>query len=1364
MDISSADFYTTKKHSFRTHRYAIVFFLVGMLATIGIHSIAMDKNADRIEEAINDKFGQLYAKVNERFLLYQYGIREARTAILSGGGESVTRQEMNQFGSTLDLKEYYPGARGFGFVRRVKREDLQGFLAQAKADGAPDFLVRQYSPNFGDYYIVQYIEPEFYLLNEQSIGFDIASEPKRRKTADDAMRSGQAQMTPPIRLATNSGGRSDSLLILLPLYHGGDVPDTEKERLATGFGWISAPLSLTDVLKDIAPDPSQQILTITDVTDSRTEVPFYKNSLAVGLYPHLRPLNLLGRKWQLSLSVTPEFLSSLHLKSSLEVFSTGFAVSLLLALVVGMFNVQRNNRARLDHEKTKLHAIVESSVDGIIGKSLDGIIISWNSGAEDIFGYSREEAIGQPLKTLVIPERLQYEEDDILSRIARGETISAYETIRHRKDGTEFPVSATVSPILSSSGEVLGAAKTVRDISKQKEAEAKIYELNANLEQQVEQRTAQLNSLNILFSNVLSAASEVAIIAVDPDGLIKVFNSGAENMLGYRSDEMVDQQLIAMFHDDDEIKERGLELSKEYGHSVSGMDVFTLNARQNVYESLEWTYIRKDGLRLPVNLVVTVIRGENDEITGYLGIARDISQQKRSEQALRDAKIAADEASAAKSLFLANMSHEIRTPMNAVLGMLQLMLKTTLSRKQHDFVSKARIAATSLLSLLNDILDYSKIESGKLDLDPHPFDFEWLMEHLAVVMSGSLREKNLELLFDMDEQIPNFLIGDDLRIQQVLLNLISNAIKFTEKGEVVVRTRLVSQQDTQVRVLIQVIDSGIGISPEQQQRIFDGFTQAEASITRRYGGTGLGLVISRRLIELMGGKLCLESELGKGSCFFFELTLSIDRSKMWQPHYFESQPRILVVDDNDVARTMVEDNLTRLHANVTTATSGFDAIGQIEIADQRGEPFDCLVIDWLMPNMDGVELAHHVHDKMTLTKKPKIILISAANHGDIPLVDASSPFATTLSKPVTPIQLLAAVNNAIHNRRSINSDLIAPEQDGTLALSGINVLLVEDNIFNQEVAHELLTSAGANVTLAQDGLQGLNAVLMPSNHFDVVLMDMQMPTMDGLTATRKIREHAQFIDLPIIAMTANVSDEDKTACLQAGMNGHLGKPLDFQLVLNTILTFTGKQPKTETLIDNGTLPSSKLQNVLQRFGGNVPLYRKLLNSFLPSFTQLNKDLEEALNQRQWSEVMTILHTMKGAAGTAGLDELYQWLKAKETQLKQVDLVQQGSILMEGSVASIEQKMTAEYQTLLDNLGEEETLEPERVVDINEQEVWRELESCLAAGNMKALELVETLHSNHPHSTTYKALLQAVEDLDFESARQWLMQIREGHVT
>ncbi|MZI94917.1 PAS domain S-box protein [Vibrio sp. CAIM 722] len=1341
------------------YRLALIVFLVGIIATIVVDQLIMSSNQNHIKESVDEKFDQLYASVSERFSLYRYGLMEARTAILSGGGVDVTRAEINQFGTTLNLDEFFPGARGFGFIRRVPRNEVKAFLAKAKSDGKPNFKINQYAPNFGDSYIVQYMEPEFYEVNSEAIGFDIASEPKRRKTANKALIEGKTQITPPIRLITNPGGQIDSLLILLPLYKGGVIPLNKEQRLEKGFGWISAPLNLSNVLQDIIPHPEKLIFSITDVTEAPDAEPFYSNSKGKGDYRQEQELDIMGRNWRLELSVTPAYISSLHLHSPAATLSIGLSMSILLALVVGMFTTQRANRSRLIHEQTKLHAIVESSADGIIGKTLEGRIISWNAGAEKIFGYKREEAIGRLLKELVIPERLQYEEDDILSRITNGETIAAFESIRHRKDGAEFPVSATVSPILNFKGEVVGAAKTVRDISMQKAAENKIRELNANLEQQVAQRTAELEELNVLLSNVLSAAYEYAIVATDTTGLIKLFNHGAELMLGLKAEEVVDKEYPVIFHDIEEVKERGEELSRIHGRPIEGIDVFLTKAKENRSESSEWTYIDSNGHRFPINLVVSAMRDNQGDIVGYLGIAADITEQKKAEQALKDAKESADAANQAKSMFLANMSHEIRTPMNAVLGMLQLLLKTSLSQKQYDFASKAKIAATSLLSLLNDILDYSKIESGKLELDPHPFNFNGLMEHLAVVMSGNLRDKSIELLFDLDETVPYHLIGDELRLQQVLLNLISNAIKFTDVGEVVVNTRLHAYQNGQATIRIGIRDSGIGISPEQQQKIFEGFTQAEASITRRYGGTGLGLVICRRLLDLMGADLKLESRLGEGSEFYFTVTLPVNNNIHWQPELFENAPKILVVDDNEVARMMAADTLVRLGARVESATSGKETFDAIKRAVQKNDPFACVLLDWLMPDLNGVDVAKHIHAFME-PHPPKIILISAASQGDLPVVEEGTPFNLVLSKPVTPHQLFNSVLDVLENRALASADIESEEHDEPLPLSGLNILLVEDNTFNQEVATELLESAGAQVYLAEDGKKGIDILFANHRHFDLVLMDMQMPNMDGLTATRKIREREEYQQLPIVAMTANVSPEDREACFNAGMNDHLGKPLDFTTVIHVIAKNIGLQSEKMTKVSHG---GSSIDAVIQRFGGNEALYRSILNRFMESFDDLVVELQDQIEHRQWQQVMASLHTIKGSAGTAGLDKLYRSIIDIEKQAKQLDLDQNGTALFKVGFADSLLKMARdEHSMLAALLGDEQEQR-----DTHEEEaldvalLLDELENNLAMNNMNALSLVDTLSQQYPNNKHISALHKAVDDLDFVQAQAYIGPVRES---
>ncbi len=1339
----------------------VMTFVGGAMITAVVIWFVVDSNQRHIRNSVAETAQPLFDAVTERIFIYTYGMYEARTAVISGGGREVNRAHMIQFGEILNLPVNFPGARGFGFVRRVAANNMDSFLQKTRRERSGGLTIKQIAPHDGERYILEYLEPEGLYNNSEALGLDIGSESRRRSTADMAMRSGEIRMTAPIRLVDSQNSLPDSFLLLLPLYDNGKVPDTQPQRMRSGFGWINTPLKIPNMLEDLSPNAERLLLSLSDVSDLAKPQLFFQNSDNSGFYPYQQDKRLFGRVWRFQLSVTPAFIESLHLTSSSAVAAIGLLISILSAILMALLRAQQANRESLIHEQTKLHAIVESSVDGIIGKNLDGTIISWNHGAESIFGYPREEAIGQPLKDLVIPKRLHFEEEDILTRIARGETISGFESIRRRKDGSEFAVSATVSPVYSTSGKVIGAAKTVRDISEQKAAQAQIEELNALLEQQVAERTAQLADVNLLFSTVLSAASGFGIIATDTKGIIKLMNFGAEQMTGYTLDELVDKATPAIWHDLDEILQSSEALSQQYGYAIEGFEVFVYRARHNEVMTQEWTYIHRDGTRFPVALEVTGMRDENDEIVGFLGIATNISQRKRAEQAMIDAKEAADAANAAKSMFLANMSHEIRTPMNAVLGMLQLLLKTRMTTKQHDFALKARIAATSLLSLLNDILDYSKIESGKLELDPQPFDFHSLMEHLAVVMTGNLRDKPVELLFDLDEQLPSHLIGDELRLQQVLINLLSNAIKFTQAGEVVVKSRLISADNQQVTMNIAVQDSGIGISKEHQSKIFESFTQAETTTTRRYGGTGLGLVISRRLIELMGGSLEVESELGRGSEFSFQLTMPIDHNITWQPPAFSGKKRILVVDDNDVARLMIAESLRRLHASVDVASSGEQALTRLDaVVMEKLAPYDCVILDWLMPGLDGLAVAGQIQQRFRGECLPKIILISAANHSELPERQAGSAFDAVLSKPVTPRQLLNTVVQVLDGKVDIEPEVI-PVSHGD-ALAGLNILLVEDNVFNQSVAMELLTGEGARVDIAADGAEGVYAVQNAEQLYDVVLMDMQMPQMDGLTATRLLREQYSAEVLPVIAMTANVSQEDQDACRAAGMNAHLGKPLDFAEVTATILKTIGQ----ESTLASTIVADDALTTVLARFGGNRALFGKLLASFWPSFSDLLRALSSATVDADWSAAQRALHTMKGSAGTVGLSDTYAELVVLEKQSKELAAPQQADFYAE-LAERIQTLAYTEYQAvtaLLEQSSSASDSESAPVTIASESDfavLTDELAERLSSGDMEAITLAQQLCTlvGEAQQSLADKLLVAAENLEFANAQELLNELR-----
>lgn len=578
--------------------------------------------------------------------------------------------------------------------------------------------------------------------------------------------------------------------------------------------------------------------------------------------------------------------------------------------------------------------------------------------------------------------------------------------------------------------------------------------------------------------------------------------------------------------------------------------------------------------RLKSGRILRVIERKTDE--GYtVGFRVDITD-------LVLATEAAEEASRSKSQFLANMSHEIRTPMNAILGMLKLLQNTELTPRQSDYAGKTEAAARSLLGLLNDILDFSKVEAGKMTLDPRPFRLDKMMRDLSVIFSNNVGQKDIEVLFDIDSALPELVVGDDMRLQQVLINLGGNAIKFTSTGEVIVRLRVVEQTPQEALIEFAVKDSGIGIAPENQQHIFTGFSQAEANTTRRFGGTGLGLAISNRLTALLGGTLQLHSVLGEGSTFYFQIRMPIadvrdltDNAKaevaaVEVASGASGEMRVLVVDDNPVARDVMVHMAQSLGWQVDSADSGQEAIRMVQRSAAAGKQFQAVFVDWKMPDMDGWQASREIRTVNPLPKPgtaaAQLLIVMVTAHGREMLAERGAQDQALLDgflvKPVTASMLRDAVQEAqlANATATTGSNPVAPKPAAKpKRLLGMRILVVEDNKINQMVAKGVLSAEGADITLADDGELGVAAATNTQPPFDAVLMDVQMPVMDGYTATRTLRAQPGFDNLPIIAMTANAMASDRAACLAAGMNDHVGKPFELDHLVATLLRLVRPQ-------------------------------------------------------------------------------------------------------------------------------------------------------------------------------------------------------------
>ncbi|WP_428826185.1 response regulator [Azonexus sp. IMCC34842] len=640
---------------------------------------------------------------------------------------------------------------------------------------------------------------------------------------------------------------------------------------------------------------------------------------------------------------------------------------------------------------------------------------------------------------------------------------------------------------------------------------------------------------------------------------------------------------------------------------------------------------------------------------GLIGVIVDITAQKDAEREAGRARAAAESAAAAKADFLANMSHEIRTPMNAIIGMTHLALQTELTVRQKNYLSKVDNAAKGLLGIINDILDLSKIDAGMMLFERSVFSLDATMQHLADLSALKARERGLELLFDIAPEVPDRLIGDSLRLGQVLLNLVGNAIKFTEAGEITVTIKLEDKNADLVELSFEVRDTGIGLTVEQQAQLFSAFTQADTSTTRKYGGTGLGLSICKRIVELQGGRISVSSQPGVGSRFSFLMPFALPAGDAETPARIglPTHLRTLVVDHSAAAREVFAHMLDALGIEHRLAASGAEALAEINAARQTGQPFGLLIIDWKMPAMDGVELLGQLRQSLAGEAEPAIIISTADDQAELLGALGNQSVGAILGKPATSSSLFDSIVSALHQEVDPDERLAEPAKPA-YRLAGRQVLLVEDNEVNRELAEEMLRIVGLTVDLAENGQQAVDRV--KEKDYDLILMDCQMPVMDGYEATRHIRRLAPNDRLPIIAMTANALAGDRQLCLAAGMNDHIPKPIDVAMLYATLARWLDSpaQPTPgETPEPAGrTTGDIDTAGALARLGGNQQMYDRLLSRFRENQHDVIDRLSQAWQTGNNPGLILQAHTLRGLAGTIGAVALARTAGELEERLKQ----------------------------------------------------------------------------------------------------------------
>jgi polar amino acid transport system substrate-binding protein len=1010
----------------------------------------------------------------------------------------------------------------------------------------------------------------------------------------------------------------------------------------------------------------------------------------------------------------------------------------------------------LNSNMLRTRTIIDNASDGIIVVNEKGIIKEFSPASVEIFGFSHNEALGQSIN-LVMSHG--FHEIFMKSQESKGITKTFYELIGLKSNGELIDIEVAVGEAIIDDERMFTGM--VRDTSLRKIVERDLKQAKLKAEEASSSLAEQIKFQQLLMDSV-----PIPLFHKDHEGKFKGFNKAYEDIFNVKSTDLIglkvtdlkylpEEDLIKYQAEDNEVISKQKTIKKEMKIPF---------ADGELHDTLYWVKGFSDSKNNPAGLVGNFI---------------DISHEKENARQLEIAVKSADEATKAKSDFLANMSHEIRTPMNAIIGMSYLALQTDLSRKQADYINKIHSSADALLGIINDILDFSKIEAGKLELEAVPFNLNETIEHLVQIISHKSQQKELELLIDLDPELPLDLIGDSLRLGQILINLANNSIKFTDQGEIIVKAKKLSQDQDNVTVEFSVHDTGIGMTEEQLGRLFQSFSQADASTTRKYGGTGLGLTISKTLTELMDGKIWVESTYGKGSQFYFSAKFGLANESATKTKTCASalvNLPVLIVDDSVASREIIFNLCESLSFMPELAESGATALEKLKAAEESNSPFKLVLADWKMPGMDGIELGDKITNGDILSTPPVFVMVTAYDRDEMLKKAQHINLASSITKPVTASTLLDITQKVMGEEHIADNKVSNSKLDFSAAstIVGAEILLVEDNEINQQIAVELLEMAGLIVTVANNGKIAID--ILEGKSFAAVLMDIQMPVMDGYTATRQLRKDEKYASLPIIAMTANAMTGDREKCIDAGMNDHLSKPINPQEVYKTLAQWiepTGNDAsqlllnQIETQTDDlPVLPGFDVDSALLRMGGKSSTYRKALKKVATAEADTVERIRQAVNEEDYHSAELIAHTLKGVAGNIGADFVVPSAEKLERMLNQRvekgTAIKQGefdSVLLECEVKLAQMINTIEAdQQVIEKVEEQKAFDGEAVFNLL-NELKMNVENFDSAAGDTLQELLTYLDNKNLPSVA-SGLTKALEGYDFEKAETLLNDFEE----